>query len=271
LKPSPVEREASWPRRYLSRTSSRRSSSLAHRDSGEIDQFPISRESFDSYRRSFDICARSPVVHPITTNAAVMARQSLDSATLRPARFPPRSPLSDHHHHQQQHARRWRGPPTPEESAAVAGGSDGASFEDVGLGDQNGRSGGGEKGSSFFFSHDRDASGTPQAPQAPESQPHQAPHARKKGLFLFGKFGGGDGGGVGENGADDPADGGTTGTVVSRLLPGLGGGGGRKRAQSGGQGAELGVMPAASRLDGPAAAITAPPGLEGLQAKEVEV
>ncbi|AEO54416.1 hypothetical protein MYCTH_2296969 [Thermothelomyces thermophilus ATCC 42464] len=276
LPPSPVEREASWPRRYLSRTSSGRSSSLAHRDSGEIDQFPISRESFDSYRRSFDICARSPVVHPITTNAPVTARQSLDSATLRPACFPPRSPLSGQQQHQ-QHARRWRGPPTPEESATVAGGSDGARFEDVGLGDQNGRTGGGERGSSFFFfSHDRDASGTPQVPQAPESQPHQAPQARKRGFF-FGKFGGGGGGGgggVGENGADAPADGGSTGTVVSRLLPGLvggGGGGGRKRAQSGGQGAELGVMPAASRLDGPAAAITAPPGLEGMQAKEVEV
>ncbi|RAL65254.1 hypothetical protein DID88_001360 [Monilinia fructigena] len=42
----------------------------------EIDPFPISRESFDSYRRSFDISARSPI------SSIDGGRQSLDSARL---------------------------------------------------------------------------------------------------------------------------------------------------------------------------------------------
>ncbi|KAL2153924.1 hypothetical protein VTH82DRAFT_2600 [Thermothelomyces myriococcoides] len=217
LPPSPVEREASWPRRYLSRGSSGRNSSYSRRDSDEIDQFPISRESFDSYRRSFDICARSPVVHPTTTaaNAAVTARQSLDSATFRPTRLPSRSPLNDDQ--QERYARRpWRGQPTPEEET---GGSDGASFEDVGLGDPD---------------HGRSANAS--------SSSSSTSNARKRGLF-FGRFG----------------------------VIGGGENGGRKRAQSGGQAAELGVMPSVSRLDGSSAATATPPaGLEGMQAKEVE-
>ncbi|KAK0613043.1 hypothetical protein B0T17DRAFT_593255 [Bombardia bombarda] len=105
LPPSPVEREATWPRRYLSRASSDTKSS-----SGEIEHFSISRESFDSYRRSFDICAKSPIV--VTD---LMPRQSLDSSRF--SRLP-RSSL---------HERRFeRAPPTPEES-----------FEDVGLNDDN--------------------------------------------------------------------------------------------------------------------------------------
>ncbi|KAK3330845.1 hypothetical protein B0H66DRAFT_545030 [Apodospora peruviana] len=111
LPPSPTEREATWPRRYLSRASSDTKSSM----SGEIEHFSISRESFDSYRRSFDICAKSPVVGATTDPAP--QRQSLDSAN---ARFPrlPRSALYE---------RRFeREPPTPEEG-----------FEDVGLNDDN--------------------------------------------------------------------------------------------------------------------------------------
>ncbi|KAL2159292.1 hypothetical protein VTH06DRAFT_2727 [Thermothelomyces fergusii] len=261
LPPSPVEREASWPRRYLSRTSSGRSSNLTRGDSGELDQFPISRESFDSYRRSFeDICARSPVVHPTTTNA----RQSLDSATFRPPRLPPRSPLGD------QQQRRWRagGPPTPEEEEEDEKQKEegAAAFEDVGLGDQDGRpynnnhssssnssrsygsgsSSGEERASSFFsspFSRDRDAAAVPRTPHTPA-----APHARKRGFF-FGRFGGDADGGP----SDDRSAGAGAGTVVSRLLPALiSGGGGSRRAQSGGgQGAELRVMPALSPLDGP--------------------
>lgn len=46
--PSPTENKASWPRRYLSRNSTETRSDL-----GEIEPFGISRESFDSYRRSF--------------------------------------------------------------------------------------------------------------------------------------------------------------------------------------------------------------------------
>ncbi|PNP42502.1 hypothetical protein TGAMA5MH_05243 [Trichoderma gamsii] len=68
LPPSPSEEKSQWPRRHLS---SRESSD----SSGEIEHFSISRESFDSYRRSFDISARSPVsAYDIPT------RQSLDSA-----------------------------------------------------------------------------------------------------------------------------------------------------------------------------------------------
>jgi hypothetical protein len=100
LPPSPVEKDASWPKRYLSRPSTD-----SKGDSGEIEHFSISRESFDSYRRSFvrlarvrcmngpisdlfqDICAKSPIV---TVDAP--ARGSLDSA-----RFPrfPRTALGD--------------------------------------------------------------------------------------------------------------------------------------------------------------------------------
>ncbi|PHH84897.1 hypothetical protein CDD83_1212 [Cordyceps sp. RAO-2017] len=77
LPPSPTEEKAQWPRRYLpSRTSSDTRSSF-----GDIEHFSISRESFDSYRRSFDISARSPV-----TSYDFPTRQSLDSG--RPHRVP---------------------------------------------------------------------------------------------------------------------------------------------------------------------------------------
>ncbi|RFU78045.1 hypothetical protein TARUN_4201 [Trichoderma arundinaceum] len=100
LPPSPSEEKGHWPRRYLS---SRESSD----SSGEIEQFSISRESFDSYRRSFDISARSPI-----SAYDVPARQSLDSARF--ARLP-RSAIN----------RNMEQLPTAEEN-----------FEDVGLDDQ---------------------------------------------------------------------------------------------------------------------------------------
>ncbi|KAJ9130623.1 hypothetical protein NKR23_g12106 [Pleurostoma richardsiae] len=105
LPPSPTEDKATWPRRYLSRTSTDTRSST-----GDIEPFSISRESFDSYRRSFDISARSPIV----IHDALPPRQSLDSA-----RFPrhPRSALAER--------RFGREPPTAEEG-----------FEDVGLNDE---------------------------------------------------------------------------------------------------------------------------------------
>lgn len=56
LPPSPVEKEAIWPRRYLSRNSTDTKSSVG--GGGEIEHFSISRESFDSYRRSF-VCSMS--------------------------------------------------------------------------------------------------------------------------------------------------------------------------------------------------------------------
>ncbi|KAI0110065.1 hypothetical protein F4814DRAFT_425619 [Daldinia grandis] len=101
LPPSPTEDKALWPRRSAaSRTSMDTRSSF-----GDIEHFSISRESFDSYRRSFDISARSPVM------AHDQQRQSLDSA-----RFP-RSPRISVRN------RPWD-PPTAEEG-----------FEDVGLND----------------------------------------------------------------------------------------------------------------------------------------
>ncbi|KAL2266595.1 hypothetical protein VTJ83DRAFT_5947 [Remersonia thermophila] len=89
LPPSPVEREAVWPRHYLARTSGdhRRSMSSAG-VGGEIEQFPISRESFDSYRRSFDVSARTPVRH------GHRPRQSLDSHPRMLPLFSSRSDLS---------------------------------------------------------------------------------------------------------------------------------------------------------------------------------
>ncbi|GAB0132955.1 hypothetical protein EsDP_00001375 [Epichloe bromicola] len=105
LPPSPTEEKGQWPpRRYLSS----RASTDTRSSFGDIEHFPISRESFDSYRRSFDIQARSPVV----SNDS-FGRQSLDSA-----RYPrlPRTAINRKFEHQ---------PPTAEEG-----------FEDVGLDDQ---------------------------------------------------------------------------------------------------------------------------------------
>ncbi|KAK7426371.1 hypothetical protein QQZ08_007126 [Neonectria magnoliae] len=71
LPPSPIEDKGQWPRKYLTTRNS-----TDTRDSlGDIEHFSISRESFDSYRRSFDISARSPI-----TNSEIPTRQSLDSA-----------------------------------------------------------------------------------------------------------------------------------------------------------------------------------------------
>ncbi|KAF4632412.1 hypothetical protein G7Y89_g5715 [Cudoniella acicularis] len=132
LPPSPpAEKKGFWPRRLnMSGTSLNGSES-------EIEPFPISRESFDSYRRSFvgymgltdntglvliskqDISARSPVVpHDI-------GRQSLDSARL--SRLP-RSAINERRFERQ--------PPTAEEG-----------FEDVGLNDDQAKH---AKKKSFF-------------------------------------------------------------------------------------------------------------------------
>jgi len=104
LPPSPPEKKSFWPRRSNpSNAPTNTTGSL-----GEIEPFSISRESFDSYRRSFDISARSPIIASETT------RQSLDSARVQRL---PRSAVGE---------RRFeREPPTPEEG-----------FEDVGLNDE---------------------------------------------------------------------------------------------------------------------------------------
>jgi len=101
LPPSPPEKKGfQWSKRG-------NPSSASVNSQTEIEAFPISRESFDSYRRSFDISARSPIT-PIESQ-----RQSLDSARI------PRLPRSA------VNERRFeRQPPTAEEG-----------FEDVGLND----------------------------------------------------------------------------------------------------------------------------------------
>ncbi|KAI9928797.1 hypothetical protein ASPWEDRAFT_36585 [Aspergillus wentii DTO 134E9] len=70
LPPSPPEKQSFW-KKY---PGSPRSSN--HRDLVDDNEpFSISRESFDSYRRSFDISARSPVSY----TDALPSRTSLDS------------------------------------------------------------------------------------------------------------------------------------------------------------------------------------------------
>jgi hypothetical protein len=51
LPPSPTEEKGAWPKKYLA--VSRSSSDAKGSGPGEIEHFSISRESFDSYRRSF--------------------------------------------------------------------------------------------------------------------------------------------------------------------------------------------------------------------------
>lgn len=129
LPPSPPEKKGFWPKR-----SHPSGTSISTRNSEDIEPFSISRESFDSYRRSFDISARSPVVgHEI-------GRQSLDSARL------PRLPRSA------MNERRFeRQPPTAEEG-----------FEDVGLNDEQAKQ---TKKKGFFSKFgDSNADSTTQSP-----------------------------------------------------------------------------------------------------------
>jgi len=82
--PSPTnERPSFWS------TKSPSSTSTNHRQCfNENEAFTISRESFESYRRSFDVSGRSPILQGDSFNS----RASMDS---RPAsRFPTRSTLS---------------------------------------------------------------------------------------------------------------------------------------------------------------------------------
>ncbi|PWY81950.1 hypothetical protein BO70DRAFT_379902 [Aspergillus heteromorphus CBS 117.55] len=74
--PSPPEKASIW-RKY---PGSPKSSHSHHRDLvDENEPFSISRESFDSYRRSFDISARSPICY----SDAMPSRTSLDSRVSR--------------------------------------------------------------------------------------------------------------------------------------------------------------------------------------------
>ncbi|ORY60137.1 uncharacterized protein BCR38DRAFT_54532 [Pseudomassariella vexata] len=111
LPPSPSEEKTLWPPRRSavpSRTSMDTRSSI-----GDIEHFSISRESFDSYRRSFDISARSPVIMYDQSRQSLDSRRSLDSARFQ---RPPRSSIRN---------RALYEPPTAEEG-----------FEEVGLNDE---------------------------------------------------------------------------------------------------------------------------------------
>ncbi|CAK4032837.1 Hypothetical predicted protein [Lecanosticta acicola] len=87
LPPSPTNEKKSFWGAASSRSTT--SSSLHRCAFDENEPFSISRESFDSYRRSFDISARSPVIPTLEGRP----RGSLDSRTFHP---PPRSSNSFH-------------------------------------------------------------------------------------------------------------------------------------------------------------------------------
>ncbi|KAH8731002.1 hypothetical protein GQ44DRAFT_605543 [Phaeosphaeriaceae sp. PMI808] len=119
LPPSPhQEKPAFWhSKSNVSTTSSNNRSLLP-----ENEPFSISRESFDSYRRSFDISARSPIqdcggeTYPrqsLDARRSVDTRRSLD---VRRSRATPRSSMQQHRDSTDQ---------VPEER-----------FEDVGLNDE---------------------------------------------------------------------------------------------------------------------------------------
>jgi len=132
LPPSPpAEKKGLWPRR-----SNVSGTSNSTRNSEDIEAFSISRESFDSYRRSFDISARSP----IPRSSSDMGRQSLDSARIPRL---PRSAIGDRRFERQ--------PPTAEEG-----------FEDVGLNDEHAK----QAKKRGFFSKFGDGSSEQAAPSA---------------------------------------------------------------------------------------------------------
>jgi hypothetical protein len=110
----------------------------------------------------------------------------------------------------------------------------GGRFEDVGLGEGDGDEGADEGGRREGVGAGGLVGPVP---------------VKKRGFFAKFEFGGGDGNGNAGNGNGN-GNGGVeeeSGTVMSRFLP-LGGG--RKRAQSGGQGAELGVMDLPAKAQG---------------------
>ncbi|RFU30007.1 hypothetical protein B7463_g6308, partial [Scytalidium lignicola] len=128
LPPSPPEKKSFWSRR----SNPTGSSTNSYNNENDIEPFSISRESFDSYRRSFDISAKSPII------AYDIGRQSLDSARMPRL---PRSAIGE---------RRFEKQPTTAEEG----------FEDVGLNDEQGRQ---AKKKGFFskFGESSDSSSQP--------------------------------------------------------------------------------------------------------------
>jgi hypothetical protein len=103
--PSPPEKKSFW---HKSPTGKSSNSSHPRSVLTENEPFSISRESFESYRRSFDISGRSPILQA----DSYPSRSSLDSRSSRH----PRSAIHSNHF--------TRPRPTEEEE-----------FEDVGLND----------------------------------------------------------------------------------------------------------------------------------------
>lgn len=121
LPPSPPQEKPSfWHTKSNGSLASSNHRSLLN----ENEPFNISRESFESYRRSFDISARSPVPecldgmprHSLDARRSMDTRRSLDA---RRSRAPPRSSLQEQ-----------RRPEAASDATAEAG------FEDVGLQDE---------------------------------------------------------------------------------------------------------------------------------------
>lgn len=82
MPPSPTEKKSYWHKSPSTTNSSNHRNVL-----NDNEPFSISRESFDSYRRSFDISGRSPIIHA----DSYTSRGSLDS---RRSGLHPRSSLS---------------------------------------------------------------------------------------------------------------------------------------------------------------------------------
>ncbi|CAI6246149.1 unnamed protein product [Periconia digitata] len=120
LPPSPTQEKPSfWHSKSNTSTTSSNHRSLL----SENEPFSISRESFESYRRSFDISARSPVPENLDqySRGSLDARRSMDakrSLDIRRSRAVPRSSLQE------------RRPGTAAEVTAEQ------DFEDVGLNDE---------------------------------------------------------------------------------------------------------------------------------------
>ncbi|KAF2686487.1 hypothetical protein K458DRAFT_415847 [Lentithecium fluviatile CBS 122367] len=121
LPPSPHQEKPSFwhSKSNTSITSSNHRSLLS-----ENEPFSISRESFESYRRSFDISARSPIPECLDgmPRQSLDARRSMDtrrSLDVRRSRAPPRSSMQE-----------TRRPEFASEATAEEG------FEDVGLQDE---------------------------------------------------------------------------------------------------------------------------------------
>ncbi|EDU40143.1 predicted protein [Pyrenophora tritici-repentis Pt-1C-BFP] len=162
LPPSPQqEKPTFWhSKSNVSTTSSNHRSLLA-----ENEPFSISRESFDSYRRSFDISARSPVVdniHETYPRQSLDARRSVDtrrSLDVRRSRATPRSSM-------QQSRSSESHDQLPEEG-----------FEEVGLNDEPKPQ---PKKRSIFSRFGDNSHGNDKAEERPSSSHHFSLTGRKR-------------------------------------------------------------------------------------------